>query len=112
MLLSAWLLSAKVCVYRPASGAYSARESVAAEPGDFPLADELAVAQPVEGSAAEEQVRSWAAERAHCVAGDDSFLDAADSAPDDSRAECSAAPLTDARCATAALQADSCPVGW
>lgn len=112
MLLSAWLLSAKVCVYRPASGAYSARESAEEEPGDFPLADELAVAQPVEGSAAEEQVRSWAAERAHCVAGDDSFLDAADSAPDDSRAECSAAPLTDARCATAALQADSCPVGW
>jgi hypothetical protein len=84
---------------------------VAAEPGDFPLADELADAQPAEGSAAAEQVRSVAAGPAHCVAEDDSSLDAADSVPDDSPVERLAAPSSDARCAPAAPKDDSCPAG-
>jgi hypothetical protein len=109
-LFSAVSSSAKACVCRPASEAYSAHAPVAAEPGDFPLADEFAAAQPAEGSAAAEQVRSWAAERVHCVAEDYSSPDAADSAPDGSAAEYSARPW-DARCAQAALQADSCPDG-
>jgi hypothetical protein len=48
---------------------------------------------------------------AHCVAEDDSSLDAADSVPDDSPVERLAAPSSDARCAPAAPKDDSCPAG-
>lgn len=77
-----WPSADYVC--RPASEAYLARAPLAAEPGDFPLADAPAVAQPEERSAAAEQVRSWAAGRAHYVAEDDSSPDATDLAPVDS----------------------------
>jgi len=102
--------SAKACVCRPAFETYSARVPAALELGDFPLEGALAAAQLAGGPAAAEQVRSLGAGQVHCVAEDDSSLDAADSAPDDLRADCSAAPSTGIRCAAAAPKDDSCPV--
>ena len=104
-------LSSAACVCRPALVACSVHAPVAAGPGDSLLADELAVSQLAEGSAAAEQVRSLAAGRVHCGAEDDSSLDAADLAPADSQAERSAAPWMDAHSEQVVLQAGSCPDG-
>jgi hypothetical protein len=109
LLFSAAQFSSAACVCRPASAACWVHAPVAAEPGDFPPADELAVAQPAEDSGAAGQARSGVAEQVRYAAADDSSpADSAeaDSAPD----EHSAAPLTDARCALAAPRDDSCPV--
>ena len=96
---------------RPVSADDSAHAEVAEEPVCSRLVDALAAARSAVQAVVAEPVRSAAMARIRYVAADDSSPVVADSVPDDSPAEHSAAPSKDALAARAAPLADSCPDG-